>query len=187
MELGSLTDWISAGANILMAGAAVYAAFNAKDWLSPKLNERKFKFADEIIDSFCRLQQEAFYLYAEVKNIINTDPDIQGDTVSFAKRWSNLHDRESTYRKNTISLRNEMERMELWGLKPKNTDDFEIILSEHLKLAYAIEAALSIGSNETCLRLNNSFENDIKLSKQYSVLRASHNKIIKHYSDLFID
>ncbi|MFN2992221.1 RipA family octameric membrane protein [Serratia plymuthica] len=187
MEIGSLTDWISAGANIAMACAAVYAASKAKDWLSPKLNERKFKFADEIIDSFCRLQQEAFYLHADVKNIINTDPDIQGDAVSFEKHWNKMFDRETIYRKNTISLRNEMERMELWGLKPKSKDDFEIILSEHLKLAYAIEAALSIGANKTSLRLNNSFEHDRKLSEEYRVLRVSHNKIIKHYSELFID
>lgn len=86
MELDSLTDWISAGANICMALAAGYAAFNAKDWLSPKLNDRKVKFADEIIDGFCRLQQEASYLNSDVKNIINTDPDSQGDKTNFAKR-----------------------------------------------------------------------------------------------------
>lgn len=55
-EWGSVTDWVSALCNIAMASAAVYAASNAKNWLSPKLNDRKFNFADEVIDLFCKLQ-----------------------------------------------------------------------------------------------------------------------------------
>lgn len=187
MELGSLTDWISAGANTFMAGAAVYAAFNAKDWLSPKLNDRKVTFADEIIDGFCRLQQEASYLNSDVKNIINTDPDIQGDKTNFAKRWEKLRDRKSIYRKNIISLRSDMARMELWGLKPKNKNEFDAIISAHLNLSYTIENALSIGAYDTKSRMSNSFEYDGELSKKHKIVRASHNKIIKHYSDLFVD
>ncbi len=187
MELGSLTDWISAGANTFMAGAAVYAAFNAKDWLSPKLNDRKVTFADEIIDGFCRLQQEASYLNSDVKNIINTDPDIQGDKTNFAKRWEKLRDRKSIYRKNIIFLRSDMARMELWGLKPKNKNEFDAIISAHLNLSYTIENALSIGAYDTKSRMSNSFEYDGELSKKHKIVRASHNKIIKHYSDLFID
>ncbi|QUY50344.1 hypothetical protein JK621_09440 [Serratia plymuthica] len=187
MEIGSLTDWLSAGANSCMAGAAVYAAVNAKDWLSPKLNDRKVKFADEIIDNFCRLQQESLYLHTDVKHIINTDPDIQGEKNSFAKRWGNLRDRESIYRKNTISLRSDMARMELWGLKPKNKNEFYAIIEAHLNLSYTIRDALSIGAYDTQNRLNNSFEYDRELSKKYKTVRTSHSKIIKHYADLFID
>ena len=50
MDWGNGSDLFSAACNAVMAGVAVYAAVNAKDWLSPKLNERKFKFADELID-----------------------------------------------------------------------------------------------------------------------------------------
>lgn len=78
MDWGSVSDWFSAGCNLVMASVAVYAAMNAKDWLSPKLNERKFKFADEVIDDFCKLQQEALYLHSDVKQLINTDPAEQG-------------------------------------------------------------------------------------------------------------
>ncbi|WP_274871975.1 hypothetical protein [Serratia marcescens] len=187
MELGSLTDWISAGANICMAGAAVYAAVNAKDWLSPKLNDRKVKFADEIIDSFCRLQQESLYLHTDVKHIINTDPDIQDDKTNFAKRWGNLRDRESIYRKNTISLKSDIARMELWGLKTKNKNEFDAIIEAHLNLSYTIRDALSIGAYDTQSRMSNSFEYDRELSKKYKTVRISHSKIIKHYADLFID
>ncbi|WP_409161717.1 hypothetical protein [Pectobacterium sp. B2J-2] len=35
----SIADWVSASANTLMAGAALYAAWNAKDWLTIKKKE----------------------------------------------------------------------------------------------------------------------------------------------------
>lgn len=34
MEMGSGADWVSAFCNLLMAVAAVYAAFNAKSWIA---------------------------------------------------------------------------------------------------------------------------------------------------------
>lgn len=39
-EWGSVTDWLSALANLTMAGAAVYAAYIAKNWLKPNLQQQ---------------------------------------------------------------------------------------------------------------------------------------------------
>ncbi|WP_347115969.1 hypothetical protein AAHB66_09225 [Leclercia sp. S52] len=44
-----LTDWISAFSNALMAGAAVYAAMNAKDWLRERKDEDAYILAKDII------------------------------------------------------------------------------------------------------------------------------------------
>lgn len=44
-----VTDWISTGCNIVMASAAVYAALNAKNWLSPSLHEQGLPIARELI------------------------------------------------------------------------------------------------------------------------------------------
>lgn len=43
MEIDSLTDWIIALANVVMAGAATYAAFKAKDWFTVKKNDYAIK------------------------------------------------------------------------------------------------------------------------------------------------
>lgn len=187
MEWGSVSDWFSAACNAVMAGVAVYAAKHAKDWLSPKLNERKFKFADELIDAFCKLQQQAFYLHSDAKQIINTDPDQQGDADVFRERWNAIYQREIEYRRNSINLRTTLERMDLWGLQPKNEVDFKEIIDSHLRLAYKIEESLSIGADETRFRLQNSFEYDRQISEHYKLVRGSHNKIMKHYSKLFVD
>lgn len=187
MDWGNGSDLISAGCNAVMAGVAVYAAAKAKDWLSPKINERKFKFADELIDQFCKIQQEGFYLHSDVKQIINTDPDEQGDAEIFRKRWNAIYQREIEYRRNIINLRTTMERMDLWGLKPKNEVHFKDLIDSHLGLAYKIEESLSIGADETRLRLQNNFEYDRQISEFYKIVRGSHNKIMKHYSELFVD
>lgn len=80
-----------------------------------------------------------------------------------------------------------MERMDLWGLKPKNEVHFKDLIDSHLGLAYKIEESLSIGADETRLRLQNSFEYDRQISEFYKIVRGSHNKIMKHYSELFVD
>lgn len=36
MEWGSVSDWFSTGANIIMAGCAFYAARNAKEWVTQR-------------------------------------------------------------------------------------------------------------------------------------------------------
>ncbi|CZW16904.1 hypothetical protein ABK836_16395 [Enterobacter hormaechei] len=187
MDWGNGSDLISAACNAVMAGVAVYAAANAKDWLSPKLNERKFKFADELIDQFCRLQQESFYLHSDVKQLINTEPDEQHDEAKFRLLWEELLQKEAAYRKNIINLRTAMERMDLWGLQPINERLFIKIIDSHLSLTYAIRDALSVGSEEIFLKLPVCFDFDMMISEKYRTVRASHNNIIKHYSELFTD
>lgn len=54
-EWGSVSDWISTGCNAIMAGAASYAAINAKNWLSEKtrtLGLEKAEFILNEIDTF---------------------------------------------------------------------------------------------------------------------------------------
>jgi hypothetical protein len=186
MDWGSVSDWFSAGCNLVMASVAVYAAMNAKDWLSPKLNERKFKFADEVIDDFCKLQQEALYLHSDVKQLINTDPAEQGGAENFKKYWSSFYNRDSIYRRNTINLNTKMERMVLWGLKPKNKKEFDNVINLHLKLSYTISDALAVGAEDVGLRLKNCVEYGRHISMKYKAVRVAHNNIIDHYNNLFI-
>ncbi|MCA6960228.1 MULTISPECIES: hypothetical protein [Pectobacterium] len=49
MELGTFPDWIIAASNICMAGAAMYAAINAKNWLTQKKHEQAMPYAITLI------------------------------------------------------------------------------------------------------------------------------------------
>lgn len=57
-----VTDWISTGCNVVMASAAVYAAVNAKNWLSPLLHDQGLPIARELIE---------FQIYSFRKKICN--------------------------------------------------------------------------------------------------------------------
>lgn len=57
MDFGNASDIVSALCNVAMAGAAVYAAINAKQWFSQKSHTKGFDKAEEIlsrIDSYYR-------------------------------------------------------------------------------------------------------------------------------------
>ncbi|KHT18289.1 hypothetical protein [Pectobacterium brasiliense] len=52
----SIADWVSSTANVVMAGAALYAAWNAKDWFSRRMSENSFNKADDIIQQVDNLR-----------------------------------------------------------------------------------------------------------------------------------
>nr|WP_159465810.1 hypothetical protein [Scandinavium goeteborgense] len=72
-EWGSVSDWISVLCNIVMAGAALYAAINAKDWLSEKTRTLGLEKAESLLnemdsvspvhDSFINVLAEADLYY----------------------------------------------------------------------------------------------------------------------------
>ncbi|MEN3752513.1 hypothetical protein ABC733_06710 [Mangrovibacter sp. SLW1] len=49
MELGSVSDWVSAGCNAVMAGTAVYAAWKAPKWIDKRKHENAYDIAKKII------------------------------------------------------------------------------------------------------------------------------------------
>jgi len=186
MEWGSVSDWFSTACNAVMAGVAVYAARNAKDWLSPKLNERKFKFADELIDNFCKLQQEAFYLQLEVMQLIHTLPDDQND-IPFQKECDTLFTRQLTYRRSILFLQTGMGRMSLWGLKARNNDEFINLIKTHFDLSYAIEASLVTWFDDGKFRIKDIYDHSMNIGGKYLKVEELHSNIIKHYNQLFVD
>lgn len=185
MEWGSVSDWFSTACNAVMAGVALYAAKNAKDWLSPKLNEKKFKFADELIDNFCKLQQEALYLHIDVMKSISNEADEQMD-ICFQKECENLFSRQMTYRKNILSLQTGMQRMNLWGLQAKNNDEFNAIIQSHLTLSFSIESSLMTRFKEGEFNIEDKYDLNTLVGSNYVKLERSHRSIIKNYNQLFV-
>lgn len=45
----SIADWVSSTANVVMAGAALYAAFSAKDWFKQKTHSLGFEKAEILL------------------------------------------------------------------------------------------------------------------------------------------
>lgn len=132
MELGSLTDWISAGANIFMAGAAVYAAINAKQWFSQRSHTKGFDKAENIlstIDCYYRDRNQYLkeihstleYLNALDYNLIFSDQEIQDKHEKLSKQHSNnilLVDR----------LSDELVLIERWSITVVNPERINAVI-----------------------------------------------------------
>lgn len=72
-EWGSVTDWLSSLANLLTAGAAVYAAFLAKNWIRPNLQQQGLSkvvnFLQQDLSTLATLKIEYIYIESIISNI----------------------------------------------------------------------------------------------------------------------
>lgn len=80
MEIGSLTDWIIALANVVMAIAAVFAAISAKNWFANKINDSSFNKAIEIIATFDSLKSQLDRFHFE---IISLGKDLSPELIEY--------------------------------------------------------------------------------------------------------
>ncbi|KAB1498444.1 hypothetical protein [Serratia proteamaculans] len=75
MEIGSLTDWLSAGANIFMAGAAIYAAVNAKDWIKDKHNSAGYDHVAKLMADYDTVVLEMNRFYFQMLDLQKSDDE----------------------------------------------------------------------------------------------------------------
>lgn len=84
-------DTVSAIADLCMAGAAIFAAYNAKDWLQPKIDEDAYKIAKEIIVEN----------YTNAFNIVN---ELQNSTLKYSHHYEGFY--SHLQKKNTDQIKN---------------------------------------------------------------------------------
>lgn len=123
-----ITDWISALANVVMAGAAITGVVFAKNWINDSTKQEKIRLASDIlIDSIPQIQNHSFSSVCEEQIILNVKA-IQSNTGDF--------DEAVKY----IEIHNDMLRESFTGLVSKN-ERFQMRLSafnfitENLKLS----------------------------------------------------
>jgi len=135
MELGNISDLVSAGCNITMAGAALYAAWNARDWFSQRSHSKGFDKAENIlasIDEHTLLAKQSvnelhssFSYIEEIFKSLSVPPK---DTSSIYK------DTESKHRNLKDQIHNliqELFRLERWALCLKNPGEL-LVVTNHL-------------------------------------------------------
>ncbi|MFJ5330085.1 hypothetical protein [Pectobacterium versatile] len=146
MGVGTWPDWIIAVANVVMAGAALYAALNAKDWLSPSLRNKGFDLAVELRNSiYPKLMKNLELNYLDYNNLHGYFIRIESEINSSKKAFINfssfqlfVNNSSSSYiiddqyeenLLNLISIKSEMnkkiEDLEVFGWILKNKGDFE--------------------------------------------------------------
>ncbi|WP_391487825.1 hypothetical protein [Leclercia tamurae] len=175
LDLGKAADWWAALSAIGTLGT-FYVAWivyrKVPDWLAPKLTDRKFKFADEIIDEFCALQQQALCLYIDMWIFLELD---KNDSDTFTTNSKSVVDKSKQHMTNTLMLKEKIKMMSLWDLCPHDMDEFKNLLKYHTEMFDNLHSAHSFK-----LSKNNPTPDEV--SNFQLLLKDSYLKIIKSHS-----
>lgn len=103
---GTIADW-------MMAGAAVYAAFNAKDWIKDKHNSAGYDHVAKLMADYDTvvLEMNRFYFY--MLNLERTDPDFHATKKNIEDHVYNvlpLQDRLKACRRFNIKSKVELDQ-----------------------------------------------------------------------------
>jgi hypothetical protein len=125
-EWGSVTDWVSAACNMAMAGAAVYAAYNAKDWISPKIQHEGFKQASMCMAEMVQLrilQQHLVSSYRlRIIQVRNPTP------MELQDAFKRHHELWQEFSKKVIDFGTRCESLQVWKISVLQTDKFLLLI-----------------------------------------------------------
>ncbi|WP_369115593.1 hypothetical protein AB4X16_05590 [Edwardsiella tarda] len=110
MELGSLADWFSGLCNAVMAGAAVYAAYNARDWLSSKTLEIKYNAANDTLKYIELTNESLKNIYVLIADYFNDNETIKDEKLiteleNLVSNTSILSDNLNILNKHNVSFK----------------------------------------------------------------------------------
>ncbi|WP_370550830.1 hypothetical protein NMD63_05615 [Edwardsiella tarda] len=140
MDLGSAADWFSGLCNAVMAGAAVYAAYNAKDWLNSKKSDNAFNIAVKLTDTI----KEIYFLITNA--IFEVKPknlcDMQNDEIKIYKeKYQQL---QLTLTEKLRELYLLEAKLNFFGARLKNDDIFNLIKMSFSKYISYINLIISL-------------------------------------------
>ncbi|MBJ8975304.1 hypothetical protein I5438_01715 [Citrobacter freundii] len=184
-----VTDWISALSNVLMAGAAVYAALQAKRWFSQLSYTTAFNKAAEIllkIDD--AVEQKQFYL-VEVDRLkfsaqfwINKSEIPQDDIIQEFQDRHRYFDEKIKY---FSKLKHDYDLLKRWPIKRHQIELVEdliqslTILHSNITIAYSQTIHIAIAMKKNNERHNSSYLN--LLNKSCENFKISNNKTNELY------
>ncbi|HFR1090664.1 TPA: hypothetical protein ACHUSF_004412, partial [Shigella sonnei] len=117
-EWGSVSDWVSSIANLIMAGAALYAAWNAKNWFQTKIKENALNQVTKFWTNCDLFSLEMLKTYENICNLNNTEPDIE--PKNFAHLVKTEREVIDLLNIKLASLKSELQSLTFWKVSPKD-------------------------------------------------------------------
>lgn len=143
MDWGNASDLASAGCNIVMASAALYAAVNAKRWFSQKSHTKGFEKAEELLSQIDHLFSYTNKIHVDLYNVWaylekveksrgQVDPEKNAYFISLLEE---LQKQLDTINRVLLDLK----LIERWSIKLKNyTAIADVLLKLHESIASCI-------------------------------------------------
>lgn len=183
-EWGSVSDWFSSIANLIMAGAALYAAWNAKNWFQTKIKENALNQVTKFWTNCDLFSLEMLKTYQNVSNLNNTDPDLE------PKNYAHLvkTEREVIEQLNIklASLKNELQSLTFWKVSPKDEVIFNNYFFSNQIALGTLREAIGFDINDIHERYHYNVSYGKVLAETFNGLIETHETLKKDMNNLFI-
>ncbi|WP_155482711.1 hypothetical protein [Pectobacterium brasiliense] len=170
----SIADWVSSTANVVMAGAALYAAYHAKDWLTPA--RRKFAF-----DEFIKAIQDTDHIFLEM---ISFFPKIMLHTQSEAENFNAQLNEIDDIRKKLQCIIYNYQLVDNLGYKidEKYISDLDNLNSQLYKLKYFFIELQEITGEQKYTTAEEQIQADKNCEKYVAIQSIEMNLILESYN-----
>lgn len=182
-EWGSVSDWFSSIANIIMAGAALYAAWNAKNWFQTKIKENALNQVTKFWTNCDLFSLEMLKTYENVRNLNNTDPDYEPKDFAYLVRTEKEVIDQLLIK--LTSLENELLSLTFWKVSPKDESIFEDYFFSNQLALEGLREAIGFDVNDIHDRFHYNQNYGRMLVETSKKLRATHASLKKDMNNLF--
>lgn len=168
-EWGSVSDWFSVACNTIMAAAATYAAFNAKQWVSQRFHTKGLEHAENIIyridTCFTELIKVQHPLFDSLEHLQAINKKITFADSSWLEKYELLSSNASLNISAIDKLSNEISLISRWSIEIENENE-EIIIQNIEAIRNAqVSASNAFRIARTCIYNSNFMDiTDFKLS-----------------------
>ncbi|WP_159378317.1 hypothetical protein [Pantoea dispersa] len=185
MELGNASDVVSAGCNMAMAVAAIYAAWNARDWFSQKTHTKGFDKAEDILSSIDEYTLKTKKTVSETHSTFSLFEEIkQSRSVPHKKSQSKFNENlswHSNYKNSVQTLVDDLFRLERWAIKVSNPGDILKVTNELINMH--VSAAHFYTYCDSCLyQLHNMGWSEF--DQQFKLLKTNYNDYLSSLAQL---
>lgn len=182
-EWGSVSDWFSSIANIIMAGAALYAAWNAKNWFQTKIKENALNQVTKFWTNCDLFSLEMLKTYENVRNLNNTEPEC--DPPNFPHLVTTEKEVIDQLQIKLTALENELQSLTFWKVSPKDDTIFKNYFIKNQKALTTLRNAIGFDVNDISERYHYNINYGKTLVDIFKDLIKTHASLKKDMNNLF--
>ncbi|MEH3983710.1 hypothetical protein [Enterobacter ludwigii] len=183
-EWGSVSDFVSSIANLIMAGAALYAAWNAKNWFQTKIKENALNHVTKFWTNCDLFSLEVLNTYENVRNLNNTEPEIE--PINYAQLVKNEREVIDQLQIKLTALKSELQSLTFWKVSPKDEKTFhDYFFSNQLALE-GLREAIGFDAYNIHERYHYNQDYGRVLVETFKKLSNTHALLKKEMNNLFV-
>ncbi|SFT52434.1 hypothetical protein SAMN05192562_101666 [Kosakonia arachidis] len=182
-EWGSVSDWFSSIANLIMAGAALYAAWNAKNWFQTKIKENELNHVTKFWTNCDLFSLEVLKTYENVRNLNNTEPEIE--PINYAQLVKTEREVIDQLQIKLVALKSELQSLTFWKVSPKDESVFEDYFFSNQLALEGLREVIGFDVNDIHERYHYNQNYGRMLVETAKKLRKTHASLKNDMNNLF--